>query len=220
MRYLPLVLSSLLLAGVAGAEPAATWKPARQLSGGAQRTQSRVVKPSELSGQALAAHQSIQGAVQSWGDTPNFQIALTQPHLRLRTLQHPTIADPPAQPNYATPGMHAKLQIDGAKAGEEIELVVVMPVSGHHNLPKDTYARTNRYDIWLKHPDGAHEMIEDVATPFVSQPLEGYATPHLLKVKLQPGSTMLTFAPRGSAGVGGYMNGRTIELVHAPEAGK
>ena len=97
---------------------------------------------------------------------------------------------------------------------------VVMPVSAHHNLPKDTYARSNRYDIWLKHPDGAHEVVEDIATPFVSQPIEGYATPHLLKVKLQPGSTMLTFAPRGSAGVGGYMNGRTIELVNGPAAAR
>lgn len=125
---------------------------------------------------------------------------------RVRVASRPTLWDPTgtnAGANYTTPGLHTKLKLS-TPAGEEDELQVQIPVSFHHHLPGDQFADANTYTLELVTHAGTADQTTHRLTGI---PSAGRITPVTLKGHLGD-AFALTMWPEGSAGLGGYLNGR------------
>ncbi len=118
----------------------------------------------------------------------------------------------------STPNGHPAFTVSNLPKSGVLSLQGLLPVSGHvrthhegkyltKNETSDLFAKTNRYDVSVIHPDGTGEHIRDI-------PSQGLVTGVALGIKLQKGTTFVKFAPQGSFGVGGYSNGRTVELQY------
>jgi hypothetical protein len=103
-------------------------------------------------------------------------------------------------------GVTAKYRVTGLGAGGQLDLVALLPVSGHVGLQAaENYARTNQYNVVITHADGTRQTLPKVAAT-------GFVTEHALSLNLKPGKTIVQFWPDGSGGVGGYQTGREIEF--------
>jgi len=146
------------------------------------------------------------------GDTPPFELVSNTKGLKFKAPK----GHVPDYENYSKPGAHTIFDVSGVPSSGIIDVTSLMPASGHVNAggrSKNDTARffhdTNTYFIEVTHPDGTTEKIDNIASDKASKSL---VTPHDLRIQLSKGSTFVRFAPKGSMGIGGYNNGRVIEL--------
>ena len=102
--------------------------------------------------------------------------------------------------------------LDQVPEDKILEMNIATCVSGHDNLPHAKFARENVYVAEVRGPDG-----KVVQTPAFGPGLskqEEYASvsPTLTFDISKPGDYVITCAPRGSAGSGGYIEARTLVL--------
>ena len=84
---------------------------------------------------------------------------------------------------------------------------MIQNVSGHTGAANtERWKNTNRYNIKVIHPDGTVEHMRGIKAR------NEYSTAQDFSFKLQKGRTVIEAWPDGSAGVGGYVEGRRIEL--------
>jgi hypothetical protein len=168
------------------------------------RTLSRTIDHQELTPQQRGHAQMLEAQVKSWADTPAWALVPTQGHVQFHPVQYPDVV------NY-TNGKVAIMRVSGLGKSNVLDLVGLMPVSGHVGSTREEklaraaeYARTNKYRIEVEHPDGQVEHIQPIDST-------GFVTPHELQIHLQTGKTIVRFTPTATM-VEGYLNGRTIEL--------
>jgi hypothetical protein len=201
--------SALAGGGPAAYQPARVVRPPRSQPAGAPRASSRTVASSELSQRARSIASGLESTIRHVYDTPAFELLPTGA-ARLSLIRYPDVVD-------YTNGKHAIYKVSDLPQDGLIDLVALMPVSGHvGSTPQDKlataehYAKTNVYNMMIEHPDGSVENIDGIRS-------QGMVTPHELQLKLQPGSTIIRFTPAGTS-YHGYLNGRTIELqLDAPK---
>jgi hypothetical protein len=130
------------------------------------------------------------------GATPFLEIVPARAGVRMRQT---------SWPNYKT-GEIARFEVSGLDKSGKLDLVALLPVSGHVGRAEaDRYAKSNQYNLVVTHADGTRQALPKVAST-------GYVTQKDLGLSLKPGKTSIEFWADGSAGVGGYVAGRRIEL--------
>jgi hypothetical protein len=169
------------------------------------RTQSRTIEAHELDSVATQKLRTTEGLIHSWHDTPGWKLVSSRQGVTLQKLRAGDYD------NYWVAGKHPLYKVSGLGAGQSLDLVALMPVSGHVGgsdaqklATAQHYAATNTYRIEVRHPDGQVEFIEHVQS-------KALVTPHELSVRLQPGNTIFRFTPEATS-VEGYLNGRMIEV--------
>jgi len=86
-----------------------------------------------------------------------------------------------------------------------LDLTVLMSVSGHTG-DADKYAKLNEYIIEVIHPEGTRERLDGVKAN------GEYCTAQNISFELGLGVTTIQAWPKGSAGPGGYVEGRVIKV--------
>jgi len=210
-------LPILLFAISAVAAPAAT-KDSRVRFGGV------------LKKERMATHQgqvrSMESIILTWsgshyhaeqpGDTPGWSLK-PSPSTKMQMTQ---VRGQDFEHETSTNG-HPVFKVSNLPKNGIARLEGLIPVSGHvrvndggkylsKNETSQLFAKTNKYNLVITHPDGKREMIDGVSST-------GLVTGVALAVKLQKGATKVQFYPQGSAGISGYGNGRTIELQYDGE---
>jgi hypothetical protein len=110
-------------------------------------------------------------------------------------------------------------------AGDRLDMTAMMNVSGHDfrhsvesgsmtkakamELVKDR-AKNNSYNIAVRYPNGNSEIMRGIVAK------GALFTVQDISIKLQPGKNVIEMWPDGSAGVGGYIEGRRLEIDYAP----
>jgi hypothetical protein len=102
--------------------------------------------------------------------------------------------------------------LDAVPDDKILELHVVTCVSGHDNLPSATYARTNVYVAEVRGPTGVVRSA-DFGPGVTKQEEYSSVSPKLTIDISKPGDYVVTCAPKGSAGVGGYVEARKL-VIH------
>lgn len=100
----------------------------------------------------------------------------------------------------------AKVRVGGLKAGDDLHLTALLPVSGHTGQAEQ-YKTTNVYALDVYHPDGQRDSHTFNSTDYV--------TPADFKLKLQSGETRIEFHPTATS-VGGFMPGRRLLALQVP----
>jgi len=104
----------------------------------------------------------------------------------------------------------------------KLDMTMVVNVSGHDQgrdpTSAERYAKSNTYSVRVTYPDGKSETIRNIPRNDPSQ--AEYATAIDLTVDLQKGKTIIEAWPDGSAGVGGYVEGRRYEMFFQEDPGK
>jgi len=150
--------------------------------------------------QAAAQHASNMEVIIRGGATPAFVVLPKTPGVNLQQTQ---------AANYGA-GTHTVHQVQNLPRGANLDLLALLPVSGHVGLANAMrYASTNRYNLTIVEPNGQQTMLPKIATT-------GFVTQKDLSIALKPGTTRLLFWPDGSGGVSGYPQGRTIDLNYTP----
>lgn len=109
--------------------------------------------------------------------------------------------------------MTASLQLP--IAGDRLDLVVCLNVSGHDLKERAdkqealaARAKDNRYVIQVTHPDGHVEKMTGIEAK------GALSTTQDISIRgLKPGKLVVEAWPEGSAGVGGYIEGRRLEIT-------
>jgi hypothetical protein len=102
--------------------------------------------------------------------------------------------------------------LDAVPASKELELQVVTCVSGHDGLPHARFATENVYIAEINGPSGPKQSAP--FGPGISQREEYSSVSPTLKFDIsRPGDYVVTCAPRGSAGTGGYVEARKL-IIH------
>lgn len=109
--------------------------------------------------------------------------------------------------------MTASLQLP--LAGDRLDLVVCLNVSGHDLKERAdkqealaARAKDNRYVIQVTHPDGHVEKMTGIEAK------GALSTAQDISIRgLKPGKLVVEAWPEGSAGVGGYIEGRRLEIT-------
>jgi hypothetical protein len=104
---------------------------------------------------------------------------------------------------------------------DRLDLVVCMNVSGHDlkdRADKDqalaARAKDNKYVIQVTRPDGSKERMTGISAN------GSLSTMQAISIKdMKAGVTVVEAWPEGSAGVGGYVEGRRLEITFAPPGG-
>ena len=102
-----------------------------------------------------------------------------------------------------------------------LDMVVCMNVSGHDlkdRADKDqalaARAKDNKYVIQVTRPDGSKERMTGISAD------GALSTMQAISIKdMKAGVTVVEAWPEGSAGVGGYIEGRRLEITYAPPGG-
>jgi hypothetical protein len=102
-----------------------------------------------------------------------------------------------------------------------LDMVVCMNVSGHDlkdRADKDqalaARAKDNKYVIQVTRPDGSKERMTGISAN------GSLSTMQAISIKdMKAGVTVVEAWPEGSAGVGGYVEGRRLEITFAPPGG-
>jgi hypothetical protein len=105
--------------------------------------------------------------------------------------------------NYKS-GIHGQVEVRGLGTDGKISLASLLPVSAHTG-EWAAFAKSNVYDVNVRHADGRSESFVVKST--------GLVTEHQLDLTLAKGTSTITFAPRGSGGVGGFPSGRTLDFI-------
>ncbi len=104
-------------------------------------------------------------------------------------------------------GRPAKYVVTGLAATGKLDLVTLLPVSGHNGwADAQQYAKANRYNVVVTSADGRRTGRAGIAA-------QGLITEHPVALELKRGTTVIEFWADGSGGVGGYVSGRRIELT-------
>jgi len=117
--------------------------------------------------------------------------------------------------NYHT-GLAKQVNILKAPADGVLRATVCINVSGHDQASNpssvDNYAKTNTYNVRVRLPDGQELRLTNVArnNPNSAE----YATAIDIAIPYMKGETIVQAWPTGSAGVGGYVEGREYH-IHA-----
>lgn len=102
--------------------------------------------------------------------------------------------------------------LDQVPEDKIMELNVATCVSGHDNLPHATFARENVYVAEVRGPDGKVVQTPAFGPGLTKQEEYASVSPRLTFDISKPGDYVVTCAPRGSAGSGGYIEARTLVL--------
>lgn len=128
-------------------------------------------------------------------------------------------------PTFYGYGTHKPMTMTINKAVPEgrLDLTVCMNVSGHdfkdankNLLPgaqqmMEARAKDNKYVIQVTHPDGTIQKMTGIEAKGATSTAQDISI-HGLK----PGKTVVEAWPEGSAGVGGYVEGRRLEITYRP----
>lgn len=101
--------------------------------------------------------------------------------------------------------------LDAIPKGGKLKLRVAVCVSRHDKLPFEEFAKTNVYVVSASGPTGRTSVPQ--FGPGISKQKEYASTSAVLEIDVsKPGDYMIDAYPRGSAGVGGYVEARRIVL--------
>jgi hypothetical protein len=130
------------------------------------------------------------------------------------------VANVKASPTFYGYGTHKPMTMNLRQALPEgrLDLVVCLNVSGHdlkdradRHQALAARAKDNRYVIQVTHADGRIERMTGIAAH------GALSTSQAISIKgMKPGVTVVEAWPEGSAGVGGYIEGRRLEISYAP----
>ena len=99
------------------------------------------------------------------------------------------------------------MRVPGLGASGRFKVVTLLPVSGHVGWANaQKYARSNRYSLTLADEQGNVRWQGKKAST-------GLVTAAVFELKLQKGKNVFEFAPDGSLGAGGYLEGRRY-VIH------
>ncbi len=98
-----------------------------------------------------------------------------------------------------------------APADGTLDLTVVMSASGHTGQAQ-LYAQSNTYTVEVRFPNGSVSRMSGVRNTPKGQ--AEYVTLQDLSFPLIRGVTRVSAWPDGSAGAGGYIEGRTIHITY------
>jgi len=129
------------------------------------------------------------------------------------------VANVSARPqfHYGT-GKPQSMSLNKTLPDKRLDLVICMNVSGHdlkERADKDqalaTRAKDNRYVIQVTYPDGTKQRMSGIAAN------GALSTSQAISIRdMKPGLTVVEAWPEGSAGVGGYIEGRRLEINYRP----
>lgn len=115
-------------------------------------------------------------------------------------------------------GKPMTMNLRQALPGDRLDLVVCLNVSGHDlkdRADKDealaSRAKDNRYVIQVTHADGKIETMKGIAANGALSTSQGISIQNM-----KAGKTIVEAWPEHSAGVGGYIEGRRLEITYAP----
>lgn len=134
------------------------------------------------------------------------------------------VANAKGAPTFYGYGTHKPMTMNLTKAlpGERLDLTVCLNVSGHDfkgadgkHLPDiqqrvEERAKNNRYVIQVTHPDGKVDKMTGIEAK------GAISTAQDISINMKPGKTIVEAWPEGSAGVGGYVEGRRLEISYQP----
>ncbi len=135
------------------------------------------------------------------------------------------VANVKAAPTFYGYGTHKPMTMNINKAVPEgrLDLTVCMNVSGHDFKDAEkkllpgaeqmmaARAKDNKYVIQVTHPDGTVQKMTGIEAKGATSTAQDISI-HGLK----PGKTVVEAWPEGSAGVGGYVEGRRLEIAYRP----
>jgi hypothetical protein len=219
-RFVVIVGSLVAFGALAGVAQAASRRGPRQtvragrsraqtqtrLAGGLGRSSGQPLRAGSARGglsgrvaqQVQQVRREMEKTIRDEQATPPFEVVAKQQGVRLRETR--------ASDYHA--GIWQRVRVDGTLAGGKLDLVALLPVSGHVGWANaQSYARSNQYNVTFEAAGG-----QEVALPRVSS--TGLVTQTHLSLALKPGSNFVRFWADGSARVGGFPSGRTIEIVY------
>jgi hypothetical protein len=135
------------------------------------------------------------------------------------------VANAQAQPTFYGYGTHKPMTMSLKKAlpDDRLDLVMCMNVSGQdfkdaNKVPlpdalekKTARAKDNTYVIQVTHADGRKELMKGIGAK------GEFSSAQDISIKgMKPGKTIVEMWPEGSAGVGGYVEGRRLEINYSP----
>jgi hypothetical protein len=133
------------------------------------------------------------------------------------------VANVKASPTFYGYGTHKPMTMNLRQALPEgrLDLVVCLNVSGHDLKDRAdkqqalaSRAKDNRYVIQVTHADGQIERMTGIAAN------GALSTSQAISIRgMKPGTTVVEAWPEGSAGVGGYIEGRRLEISYNPPGG-
>lgn len=103
--------------------------------------------------------------------------------------------------------------LDAVPDDKILELNVVTCVSGHDNLPHAKFATSNVYVAEVRGPGGKVTKSADFGPGVSKQEEYSSVSPTLTIDVSKPGDYVVTCAPKGSAGAGGYVEARKL-IIH------
>lgn len=115
-------------------------------------------------------------------------------------------------------GKPMTMNLRQALPNDRLDLVVSLNVSGHDlkdRADKDqalaSRAKDNKYVVQVTHADGRIETMKGIAANGALSTAQGISIQGM-----KPGKTIVEAWPEQSAGVGGYIEGRRLEITYAP----
>lgn len=102
--------------------------------------------------------------------------------------------------------------LDALPADKTLKLNVVTCVSGHDNLPHARFATDNVYVAEVRGPDGSVVRSPEFGPGLSHQEEYSSVSPTLSIDLSKPGDYVITCAPKGSGGSGGYVEARKLIL--------
>ncbi len=103
--------------------------------------------------------------------------------------------------------------LDAVPEDKILELNVATCVSGHDNLPHAKFALENVYIAEVRGPNGKTVQSPPFGPGITKQEEYASVSPTLTFDISKPGDYVVTCAPRGSAGSGGYIEARKL-IIH------
>ena len=103
--------------------------------------------------------------------------------------------------------------LDAVPEDKVLELNVATCVSGHDKLPHAKFAKENVYIAEIRGPDGKTTRSAPFGPGVTKQEEYASVSPTMTIDVSKPGDYVVTCAPRGSAGAGGYVEARKL-IIH------
>jgi hypothetical protein len=220
------------LAGAAILCAFTVWAPVARAGGFKLQVGSKALKPADTPSHLSGSVRNLESGIMRWND-PHFdpQHAGSTPAFEIHPVGATRITlvkgiDYSKQ--YQIEG-RAIYKVSGLGPDNKLSITALMPVSGHvgngparvagekfgqwdilsdKNATAVRYAKTNRYNILVTHVEtGQQQQLSNIEST-------GLVTAHQLDIDMsEKGTYRVQFWPQGSAMVGGYTAGRTIDLV-------
>lgn len=108
-------------------------------------------------------------------------------------------------------GKAKEMNLKGKPADGMVRGTIVINVSGHDGAgPAEQYAKTNTYNVCITMPDGKQIRMNNI--PRNNPSSAEYATKIPIEFPWTEGTVRIEAWPSGSAGVGGYVEGRRYNV--------